>query len=160
MRMIRELIFRSLRMLMLLALTSAALFPGDWESLSQVSQKQTVTVHTRDGREWKGAIRKVEPDSLTLALQTMLPGGAQAGNSHRFERADIVRVTRKSRLAPAAIGAAILGGATAIGLSFSSSPKDTPQVKAAGTLAFAGVGAAVGAGIGHATTIYDARPRK
>ncbi len=143
--------------LFLAALTAVSSFAADWEALGQVSKTQTVTVHLRSGQELKGTIRQVEPESLTLVPRGVIPPGiTQTGGVVRLERADITRVTRQKRLIAMAIGAAILGGATAIGLSFDSSPKDTPGVKGAAILGLTGAGAGLGAVAGFRSTIYKA----
>jgi FtsP/CotA-like multicopper oxidase with cupredoxin domain len=147
----------------LLALAAPAAPAGDWDSLGRVSQKKTVTVRMRNGQRPKGTIQQVGPESLTLApekpaVPAVMQGAAQSGNAIQVKRGDVARVTRKTRLLPALIGAAALGGA--FGIANAGSKEGTPAVRAFGTCAMAAVGALVGAAIGHTSTIYEADPRK
>ncbi len=149
--------FRFAGPLLLFALMATAVHAGDWDALSRVPSKQTVTVEMRDGRQLKGKIREVNPENLVLATAS---AGANAESQIRLDRAAIARVKRKTRLGPMLIGGGTVGAAGGIGMAFDSSPKDTPAVKALAVLVSVGIGAGVGAAIGHNTTIYEAEARR
>jgi hypothetical protein len=157
-------ITRWMSALALLALAAPAGQAGDWDSLGRVSKKQTVTVHMRDGRRLKGKMQQVGPETLTLAPQEVpLPSGkegaAEGGNAIQLKRGDVARVTRKTRLLPMLIGAAAVSVPLGIAIG-SSKEKGVPGVTALGVVMCAGVGAGVGAAIGHTSTIYKAEPGK
>jgi hypothetical protein len=122
---------------------------GAWERLGQVPKTQQVKVYVQGGKTLQGFIQEARPEGLTFIQGTQVS---------QLARADVLRVTRKSRAKGATIGAIAGGAVGAIfgvldaGAGHSRIATGVALEGALGVGAFAAIGAAVGA----ESTLYRA----
>ncbi|MBZ5621209.1 MAG: hypothetical protein LAQ69_21155 [Acidobacteriia bacterium] len=127
-----------------------------WDRIGQTPKTQSVTIHLQDGKTLKGKIQETGSDGLTLI---------QGSAVRQVKRAEIAKVTRKSRLKGALWGA-IAGTAITAPIMAAKAgyivDKNNPTIKdrlgMAGVagLFFGGIGAGVGAAAGTSSMIYRA----
>jgi hypothetical protein len=110
---------------------------------------QMVTIHKNGGEVLKGKVVRAESGSVVV-------DGGKKGGMVQVPNSDILKIGRKSRLQAAAIGSVIgFGGGAAIG---GGRAEDLDMTTGAAVLtigvAWGGIGAGLGAAIGHNRTVY------
>jgi hypothetical protein len=133
---------------------------GDWNSIGRYSSSRTITVHLKNGRQVKGTIQTVEPDSLQLAAAVRRAKLDKTGNAFRIPRNDIQKITWKSRGLGALIGLGMGAGAgvaTGAGVNLlGDTGVKRAQSAGVGGVLFGLAGAVLGGAIGVQRTVYEA----
>ena len=147
---------RTLIMAAALTMSVAAAQPS-WERVAQLTPGQNIKVYLVDGTAYKGRLEAAGPERLKLRVESRI---VETG------RADVARVTRKSRgkgamwggLVTFSLGAPI-GAYAGPYLADRGNPSGSVRLRhAAGWgLFFGGIGAGIGALTGMETTVYRSR---
>jgi hypothetical protein len=132
---------------------------SDCKQLQSLAPNTRVQVHLRSGEVVKGTVQGCDATSLTVAKRR--------GQAAQFAKADVLRVTKKSRLRGAMWGGIVGFGVAAPVFAYLGpyigdigQPNTSDRLEAAfgaGAI-FGGIGAGIGAATGTQVTVY--RPQR